>query len=315
MLHYTGQRLLALIPIFLGVAIVTFILLQLIPGDAAQVLLPPEAPESVRQAFRADYNLDGSVWERFPPWLWHALHGDLGTSIVTGHSALSVTLEALWNTLQLALVGGIFAIVFGVGTGLATAWWANTPFDRVARTVVVAMASMPTFWIGLVLVYLVAIQLSLLPTGGQGPLTGERDIGIWFQYILLPAITVAILPGAVIARLTRTLFLEVREQEFVLALRTRGYSTLRIWRHVLRNAAPGVVNIAGLQVGHLILGTLFVEVVFSWPGIGDQITRSIAQRDYPVIQAVILTTGVVFAIITMVTDVLLRALDPRIEGA
>jgi peptide/nickel transport system permease protein len=311
---YAARRLLALPPILVGVAIVTFALLQLIPGDPSQALLPPEAPESVRQEFRQEFRLDAPIYERFGAWLWNATQGDLGESIATGQSARSVTLTALRNTAQLAAVGALFAIVFGVVVGLATSWWANSFFDRGMRVFVVAGASMPTFWVGLVLVYLVAIKARWLPTGGQGPITGEGGFLTWLEYITLPALTVAILPAAVIARLSRALFLEVRQQEFVVALRTRGYSTLRIWRHVLRNAAPGVVNIAGLQAGYLILGTLFVEVVFVWPGIGEQLTRSISQRDYPVIQAIILATGVCFTLITLATDLLLRSLDPRVEA-
>ncbi len=314
MAGYAARRFLALIPVLLGVAIVTWVLLQLTPGDPSLTLLPPETSEAVREAFRQDYHLNGPLYSRFGAWLWHASRGDFGTSIATGQPARDVMLTALGHTAELALVAAVFATTIGVGTGLVTAWWANSYFDRGARTLVVAAASMPTFWIGLVLVYLIAIKLHLLPSGGIGPVTGEHDLETRARYILLPAITAAILPAAIIARLTRTLFLEVRQQEFVLALRTRGYSTLRIWKHILRNAAPGVVNICGLQAGHLILGTLFVEVVFVWPGIGQQINQSISVRDYPVIEAIILATGVCFALITLFTDLALRALDPRIES-
>lgn len=313
MLAYTIRRILALIPVLIGVAIIAWLLMELIPGDPSATLLPPETPGSVREAFRDQYHLNDPVYVRFPTWLWQVLQGDFGVSIASGQTARSIMLDALWNTAQLALAGTFLAVFFGVSIGLATAWWSNSAFDRGVSTLVVGGASMPAFWVGLVLIYIFAIKINLFPTGGIGPITGERDLATRFEYLVLPAITVAILPGAVITRLSRSLFLEVKQQEFVLALRTRGYSTLRIWRHILRNAAPGVVNICGLQAGYLILGTIFVEVVFSWPGIGYQISQSISYRDYPVIVAIILATGICFAMITMITDLLLRALDPRVE--
>lgn len=314
LLGYAFRRLLTLVPIMLGIAIVTFVLLQLIPGNSSDLLLPPDTPGAVRIAFEKSYHLNDPIYSRFVAWLWHAVRGQFGTSIQTGQSAISVTLTALGNTAQLALAGAIISTLLGTLVGLMAAWWANSWFDRIVRLLVVAAASMPTFWVGLILVYLLAIKSHVFPTGGLGPLVGNTDLGTRLRYMTLPAFTVAILPGAIITRMCRALFLDVKSQEFVLALRTRGYSTLRIWRHIVRNAAPGVVNICGLQLGYLVLGTLFVEVVFSWPGIGVQIQQAISYRDYPVIEAIILLTGVSFATITMITDILLRGLDPRVEG-
>lgn len=313
---FAVRRTLALVPILFGVAVVTFALLLLTPGSPADILLPPDTPQDAKRQFEAEYHLHDNVFVRFGAWLWHALQGEFGQSIAsTGYSAWEVMSTGLVNTLQLVLGGAIIAVVIGVGLGIATAWWANSPFDRIAKVVIVAFVSMPGFWIGLVFVYFFALKLRWLPTSGMGPIEGGGDFGQTLRYMVLPAITVAILPAALISRLTRALFLEVTRQEFVLALRTRGYSTLRIWRHVLRNAAPGVLNITGLQLGYLVLGTLFVEVVFAWPGIGVVLQRSISFRDYPVIQLTILATGVLFSLITLTVDLLMRALDPRAEGA
>jgi peptide/nickel transport system permease protein len=311
---FLARRVLALLPVAFGVSVVTFILLQLTPGRPADILLPPDATEAARVKFTADYHLNAPVYQRFVSWLEHAVRGDFGQSIASGgFTARYVFWQAMRNTLELVAAGGVLALIFGITMGMATAWWSNTRFDRAARLLIAALVSMPAFWVGLVLIYIFGVKLHLLPTGGTGPVIGGGGVGTTLRYLVLPAVTVAILPGAFIARLTRALFLEVLNQEFVLALRTRGYSVVRIWRHLLRNAAAGVVNIAGLQMGYLLLGTLFVEVVFAWPGIGSLLERSISFRDYPVIEVTILGTGVLFAFITMLVDVMMRFLDPRVE--
>lgn len=314
MLAFTFKRLLALIPVLFGVAVVTFLLILLIPGDPADALLPPGTPAEARRQFVADLNLDGNVVARFGAWLAAAVQGDLGQSIQRREPASDVMATALGNTLELVAVALVIAVVGGVVFGVAIGWWTEARGGRALNSLVVSLASVPQFWLGLILLYVFAVQLGWLPTSGKGPATGEASFTTSLRYMILPAVTVSLLPLAMIARLTRTLVLELRRQEFVTTLRTRGYSTPRVMRHVLRNAAPGVVNIIGLQAGYLVLGTLFAEVVFAWPGIGTAIFDAINSRDYPVIQAIVLATGAVFACITVLVDVAIRLLDPRTEA-
>jgi peptide/nickel transport system permease protein len=313
LLAFAAKRVGALIPILLSVALVTFILTLLIPGSPVDAILPPEAPPEARAQVTEELNLDDNIVARFGAWLEHAAQGDFGQSFQRSDPAREVMLTALRNTLQLALAALIIALTFGILGGIAMGWWADQTSGRTLNVFVVALASVPQFWLGLILLYVFAVKLRWLPTGGITPVTGSSDFGTRIEHLVLPAITVSLLPLAVIARLTRALVLEMRRQDFVVTLVTRGYTTRRILRHVLRNSAAGVVNIAGLQMGYIVLGTLFAEVVFSWPGIGTAIVNAIESRDYPVIQAIVLATGVMFACITVVVDLLMRALDPRME--
>ena len=313
MLTFSLKRVLSLIPILFSVAIVTFILILLIPGSPVDAILPPDAPPAARQQVTKELKLDQGVVTRFTAWLEHAARGDFGTSFQRYEPARVVMFTALKNTLQLAFAALLIAVTGGILAGIAMGWWADRASGRVLNTFVVAIASVPQFWLGLIFLYIFAVKLRWLPTGGITPLVGSVDFGTRVQYLLLPALTVAMLPLAVIARLTRGLFLEVRRQDFVVTLVTRGYSTPRILRHLLRNSAAGVVNIVGLQTGYIVLGTLFAEVVFSWPGIGTAIVNAIESRDYPVIQAIVLVTGVMFASITVLVDIVMRVLDPRTE--
>jgi peptide/nickel transport system permease protein len=313
LLKFTFKRVLALLPILLGVAFATFLLVEMIPGDPTLVLLPPDTPADVRAEYRHELNLDGSLPARFSAWLPRAATGDFGESIELHTAASTVLVRALKNTAQLAVAALIIAVLVGVAFGMGSAWWSDRFAGRLLNATVIGASSVPQFWFGLLLLYIFSVKLHVLPSGGMEPLFGETDATTRLRYMLLPAITVAVLPMALIARLTRALFLELRQQEFVVTLRTRGYSTGRIWRHMLRNAAPGVVNIAGLQAGYVFMGTLFAEIVFSWPGIGRAVADAIDARDYPVIQAIVLVTGGIFAVITILVDVAIRALDPRAD--
>jgi peptide/nickel transport system permease protein len=310
---YAAKRTAALIPVLLGVAVVTFILLLLIPGDPATALYPDSTPEA-REQIRHELHLDDRVDLRFRAWLGNVLQGDLGTSISRHEPAVDVVGRAAVNTGKLALAAILISIPLGIGAGLLAGWFADARGGRWINGVVITAASLPQFWLGLMLLYVFALKLPWLPTGGMGPIIGDASLLTDIRYMTLPAITVALLPLAIIARLTRTLILELKRQEFVLALRTRGYSQRRIMRHVLRNAAPGIVNIAGLQAGYIVLGTLFAEVVFNWPGLGTAIATSIASRDCPVIQAIVLMSGVLFACLTIVVDLTMRLLDPRLQS-
>jgi peptide/nickel transport system permease protein len=314
-LSFAAKRILSILPILVGVSVVTFALLLVIPGDPVDSLLPPGTPPEVRQELRKELDLDGRADERYVAWVTHVVQGDFGTSTESGESAGTVLFRALGNTAILALAGILVAALLGVAAGMAMAWWSDRAFSKVINLAVIGNASIPQFWLGLLLLYVFAVQLRLLPIGGMGPIVGESNLATRLEYLLLPAVTVAALPFALIARLTRALFLELKSQEFVLALRTRGYSTFRIWRHLLRNAAPGIVNIVGLQAGYALLGTLFAEIVFSWPGMGTAIQRAIDARDYPVIQGFVLVSGVIFTGITVVVDLAMRSLDPRTEAA
>lgn len=313
MSRFLTKRILALVPILLGVSVVTFGLLLLVPGDPVLLLLGDGATPEAISKLREQLHLEGRVDQRFFAWLWLVLQGDFGTSIATGQPAGDVMSRAIENTSVLAIAAILISIVVGVPLGLLLAVLPGAAAKPTNFGVVSAM-SIPSFWLGLILLYVFAVKHTWFPTGGMEPITGESDLTTRLHYLALPAIAVAVLPAALVARLTRALVLELRRQDFVLMLETRGYGRLRIWRHLVRNAAPGIVNIVGLQAGDIFLGAVFVELVFSWPGVGSTVVSAIAARDYPVIQAVVLATAVIFAIITLLTDVTMRLLDPRMAA-
>ena len=313
MMVYLAKRLAALVPVLLGVTIVTFSLTLLVPGDPVRLMLGDGATPDAIAKLREQLHLNGRVDARYYAWLTHVLHGDFGNSISTGQPARDVMARAIENTGKLAIAAIIVAILVGVTTGLLLAVLPGVA-SRPLNVWVVSAMSVPSFWLALVFLYLFAVQNRWFPTGGMGPIIGGGGLATTLHYLVLPALAVSVLPTALVARLTRTLVLELRRQDFVLMLQARGYSRLRIWRHLLRNAAPGIVNIVGLQAGDVFLGAVFVEVVFSWPGVGSTVVSAIEARDFPVIQALVLATGTIFALTTILTDLLIRALDPRLEA-
>jgi peptide/nickel transport system permease protein len=306
------KRFVALIPVLLGVAIVTFCLTLLIPGDPVKLILGENAsPESIT-ALRHQLGLDQGFLVRFFDWVTAAVQGDFGTSIATRRSAADMTFHALGNTAILAGSALLISVLVGIPAGLVTAVRRGAG-SKLLTILIVAGTSLPSFWLALLLLQFFALDHTWFPTGNMTPATGPDDLGTRLHHLVLPALAVAALPTSFIARLTRTLIVELLNQDFVLTLETRGFSRPRIWRHILRNAAPGTVNIVGLMAGDLVLGAVFVELVFTWPGIGTAILDAVHARDYPVIQAVVLVTGGIFAVITIFTDAIMRALDPRVD--
>lgn len=314
------RRLAMLVPVLFGVALVTFLLILLIPGDPSDSFLPPETPPDVRADYIRELGLDRPAPERFVKWVAHALQGDFGTSIKRKEPAIDVAIRAFANTFVLAGLAMALSLIGGVILGAATAGFAGRA-DRRGRaigsalnTFTIALASLPSFWFGLVLIWIFAVQLRALPVGGVGPFVGQASLFELGRYLVLPVIVTALHPLAITARYSRTLLLEIAQQDFVLMLRTRGYSHLRILRHQLRNIVPGIVSLVGLQAGSLLGGALFAEQVFGRPGIGTAITEAIAGRDYPVIQVAILATGFLFALVTIAVDVVMHLLDRRLSA-
>lgn len=308
------KRIAGLVPVLFGISVITFCLILIVPGDPVAILLGDGASASAISALREQLHLNGNIFSRYGGWIWDVLHGDFGNSIATGRPAGSVMATALGHTVKLAMAAMIIAVLAGMAAGMLSARYHRRKLGTVVDVVSITGLSIPNFWLGLLLLYVFSLQLGWFPVGGLGPIQSHIGFLDNLNYVVLPAIAVAALPASFIARLTRTLVLEVQNQDFVLTLRTRGYSNARIWRHILRNGAPGIINVVGLQAGDLILGAVFVEVIFNWPGIGTALLTAINSRDYPVIQAVILVVGGLFAVLTLLTDTAIRAVDPRTQA-
>ena len=329
--RYAIRRSLTLVPVLLGVSLLVFSFIHLIPGDPALTMLGERAtPEKVAEV-RARLGLDRPIWQQYLLYVGNALHGDLGVSIVRGDPVASDLLRRFPATVELAVAAIAVAIALGIPIGVASAVWRNSLLDSLARLGALTGVSMPIFWLGLVLAWFFGVQLRILPTGfrlASGttfvPWTNfvvldallQRDwaaLADALRHLILPAVALATIPLAVIARMTRASMLEVLSREYIRTAEAKGLSRrVVILHHALRNALLPVLTVIGLQVGRLLAGAILTETIFSWPGIGLWVYESIESRDYAIVQGVSLFIAVIVVGVNLITDVLYAAVDPRI---
>jgi peptide/nickel transport system permease protein len=314
MLRFAARRVVAIPFILFGMALVVFLLMRLIPGDAAMVLLGPYAsPEALKQ-LRSDLGLDLPAYDQFLIWLKHVLTGDFGKSVSFNMPVMTVLAPRALNSAILTLAAFVIATVFGVGFGVLSAVKPNSLLDRVSVVGSLLLANAPPFWLGFILVLYFALTLHVLPASGMSVVGRPGGGLVLLSHLVLPALTAALIPLAVILRLTRSAMQETLRQQYITAARARGVPEWKVVvRHGLRSVMPGVVNICGLQLGYLFGTALFSEVVFNWPGIGQLMYNSVISRDVPAIQAVVLVVGAVFVLVNFVSDLTQAALDPRVR--
>lgn len=314
MLGYLLRRILYTLPIMAGVALVCFALVHLAPGDPLVSILPPDASAELQQQLRTLYGFDRSLPEQFGSWVWRALQGDLGTSIATSRPVAAEVLTAVGNTLRLAVVATLIGFFFGCLFGFVAGYFRNSVVDRVASLLSVLGVSVPHYWLGMVLVIVFAAQLNWLPATGAGP--GGSGDWAWdwehMKHMLLPAITMSVIPMCIVARTVRALVAEILAQEFVVGLRAKGLTHLGVFRHVVKNAAPTALAVMGLQLGYLLGGSILIETVFAWPGTGFLLNSAIFQRDLPLLQGTILVLALFFVVLNVLVDIVQTLLDPRI---
>jgi len=315
MLGYLLRRILYTLPIMVGVALVCFALVHLAPGDPLVSILPPDASAELQQQLRTLYGFDRSLPEQFGSWVWRALQGDLGTSIATSRPVAAEVLTAVGNTLRLAVVATLIGFFFGCLFGFVAGYFRNSLVDRAASLLSVLGVSVPHYWLGMVLVIVFAAQLNWLPATGAGP--GGSGDWAWnwqhMQHMLLPAITMSVIPMGIVARTVRALVAEILAQEFVVGLRAKGLTHLGVFRHVVKNAAPTALAVMGLQLGYLLGGSILIETVFAWPGTGFLLNSAIFQRDLPLLQGTILVLAMFFVVLNVLVDIVQTLLDPRIS--
>lgn len=313
MLAYLLKRLIYAVPIALSVTVVSFVLVYLAPGDPLSAIAPADAPEEVILALKAAYGLDKPVPMQYALWLMRALHGDLGLSIATGREVATEVLRAVGNTWLLAGVAAIIGVAIGCVLGALAGYRHGTWIDKLATALSVVGVSIPHYWLGLALTILFSIWLPWFPAMGAGP--GGSMEWLWdaehLNYLVLPAVTLSVIPMGIITRTVRALVAEMLAQEFVTALRARGLSGFAIFRHVAKNTAPTVLAVAGLQIGYLMGGSILVETVFSWPGTGFLLNTAIFQRDIPLLQGTILVLCMFFVVLNLLVDILQPLIDPR----
>ena len=310
---YTLRRLLYAIPVLLGVSVVVFLLIQLAPGDAADLLIPPEAPKEVADQLRARLGLDQPVYIQYVRWLGRLLQGDLGVSVVTSTPVAGDVFNALGNTFVLAVPAALLGFSLGIVLGSLAAFNRGTILDKVFSATAITGVSLPHYWVGIVLVALFAVVLNVLPAQGMGPQQGFPRTWEQARHFILPVITLSLIPMGIVSRLVRANVLEIVGQEFVATLHAKGLWRRRVLVHVLKNAAPSSLALIGLQFGYLLGGSILVETVYNWPGSGGLMNLAIFRRDVPVLAGTILAIAAIFVVINIVVDVLQALIDPRIR--
>jgi peptide/nickel transport system permease protein len=302
---YVVRRLLVAIPTLLGVATIVFSLLRLLPGDPAVIIAGPTATPETIEHIREQLGLKLPLWQQYLGFLGRLLRGDLGISTRTGAPVIEEIATRAPFTAELAIASLLIAIAVGVTVGVVAATRRNSTADLGISGSAVFGVSMPTYWLGLMLVILFAVHLRVLPAAGA-------DQGI--ASLVLPAITLALFSMGLIARQTRSAMLEVLGQDFVRTARAKGAPRSAVLvRHALRNALLPIVTVIGLQFGFLLGGAVLTESVFAWPGVGRLLVDSIGSRDYPMVQGIVLLLSVVFIVINLLTDLVYALVDPRIR--
>ena len=304
MLSYFLKRLVGLVPTLLIVAVLVFLFVHMLPGDPARLAAGQDADEQTVALVRKDLGLDRPLHQQFANFFGHMLQGDFGTSIRTRRPVSAEVLERLFPTVMLTITSMLWAVLFGMGIGIVSAVYRNQWPDRLGMTLAVSGISFPAFALGMVLMQIFSVGLGWLPTVGADS---------WRHYIL-PSLTLGAAVAAVMARFTRASFVEVIQEDFVRTARAKGVAEKRvILKHCMRNALIPVVTMMGLQFGFLLGGSIVVEAVFNWPGVGRLLVDSVTMRDYPVIQTLVLLFSLEFILINLVVDVLYGFINPTIR--
>ncbi|MCL6477349.1 MAG: ABC transporter permease [Peptococcaceae bacterium] len=307
MKQYLLKRFLYLIPVMLGVSIITFALINLAPGDPAELMLRAEGMEPTREAveaLRRELGLNAPVHVRYAKWLWNALHFDLGKSYRTSRPVTEEILNRLPATLELTVAALLFVLLFAVPLGIMSALYRHAFIDHLSRILALLGASLPGFWLGLLLIYFFSVKLGIFPVMGRGGL----------NHLALPAVTLGFAMAATYARLLRASMLDVLGQDFIKVARAKGLQEKWvIGRHALINAVLPAITMFGMSFGSLLGGAVIVETIFAWPGIGKFAVDSIFSRDYPVIQGYALFMTLIFVLANLLVDISYGLLDPRIR--
>ncbi|HEV8309113.1 MAG TPA: ABC transporter permease [Methylomirabilota bacterium] len=287
-----------------GVSVLVFVILRVIPGDPAKMLLPEGAPQSAVEELNRQLGLRQPLYVQYGIFLRSVFRGDFGQSFQYRSPALQVVVERLPATLQLTLAAMLLTVAFGVSIGIVAAVRQGTGYDYAGTALAVLGQSLPNFWLGIMLILLFGVTLRWLPTSGfQG-----------WRYLVLPSITLAAFPTALVARLTRSSMLEILSRDYIRTGRAKGLTErIVVLRHALKNATIPVLTVIGLQIGTLLGGAVITESVFAWPGMGKLVVDAIFFRDFPVVQTILILSATVFVLINLLVDVLYTVLDPRIR--
>jgi ABC-type dipeptide/oligopeptide/nickel transport system permease component len=298
------RRILTAIPALFGILTITFFLLSLVPGDPVDLMLGEQASSIDKDSLRHDLGLDQPIATRYVSFLKKTVSADLGVSFTSRKSVFSEIRTRFPATAELAVTSMLLALLFGIPLGVFAAINKNHAIDHLVRVFTLTGTSLPSFWIGPFLVYVFALKLDWLPVSERGGL----------DHLLLPAVTLALGLTAVLAQVTRAAMLEIMNDDFVRTAKAKGASQSRIYfRHALANAAIPIITVSALQFGAVLTGTVIVETIFDWPGLGTLLFQAIQNRDYPVIQATVLVIALTYAGVNLVADLLYAVANPKVR--
>ncbi len=304
MLQYLIKRLLGIVPVLMVISVLVFGFVHLLPGDPARLVAGADATERDIALVREDLGLDRPLWEQFVRFVGGALQGEFGTSLKTKRAVSEEIGERFMPTLWLTAISMVWATLVGLLIGVLSAVRRGRWQDYGGMIVAISGISFPSFWLGLLLIDAFAVRLGWLPTGGYGE----------WQHFVLPSVTLGVGVAAVMARFTRSAFVDIAREDYVRTARAKGvHERLVVWKHTLRNALIPIITMVGLQFGFLLGGSIVVEMVFAWPGLGRLLIDSVSYRDYPVIQAEILLFSLEFILINLLVDVLYALANPEIH--
>jgi peptide/nickel transport system permease protein len=317
MLTYIAKRLLHTLPVAFGVSIVCFMLVHIAPGDPLTSVLPPDASAQLQAEIRTLYGFDRPLPVQYGLWVLKTLQGDLGVSIATGRPVASELWRALGNTLMLAVLATVIGFLLGCFFGFVAGYFRGSWLDKLASFVSIIGVSVPHYWLGMVLVIIFSVQLNWLPATGAGPGGSADWVWDWvhIKHLILPAVTMSVIPMGIVSRTVRALVADILSQEFIVGQRAKGLLDAGVFRHVVKNAAPTALAVMGLQLGYLLGGSILIETVFSWPGTGFLLGQAIFQRDLPLLQGTILVLAMFFVALNLLVDVVQTMLDPRVQRA
>ncbi len=311
---FLAQRAFALLPVLFLVVVIAFGVLQLIPGDAAVVILGIESTPERVAAMRARLGLDLPLHQQFLAYLWSVLQGDLGRSIFLDQGVAQAIAERAPVSLMLAAMSLFWAILLGIPAGIVAATRRGSAVDNFVMTGSLLGMSVPSFWLGLNLILVFGVWVRWFPTGGYVPASTDLGAALW--HLMLPSLSLGVIQMAQIGRMTRSAMLETLSQDYIRTARAKGLSEFMvIGKHALRNCLLSIVTVVGLIFAELLGGAIITEQIFSIPGIGQMVITAVAQRDYPVIQGALIMVGTVYVLINFLTDIAYGVIDPRVRIA
>jgi peptide/nickel transport system permease protein len=310
--RFLARRLAYSLIVLLGVLVVVFALVHLVPGDPVRIALGTRYTPEAYDALRSASGLDRPIIGQFFGYVGSALTGDLGVSFRNGDPVATILVDRLPATASLAVAGIVIALLIALPAGIWSALHEGRISDGIVRVTSQFGVSVPDFWMGILLIALFSTTLGWLPTSGYRPLLG--DPGGWLQHLVLPGLTVGMVAAAILTRYIRSAVLEVAAMGYVRTARSKGLSPRVVtFRHTVRNALVPILTITGIQLATILGGVIVVEVVFAWPGLGRLVYNAVAARDYPVIQGAVLLIAVLFLLINLIVDLLYAVVDPRIR--